>query len=279
MLAGRRAESLAVAEEALALARLLGADEAIVRAQTVIGGDLAYLGRAEEGLAYFRDAVRLAEEIGDHLGLARAYTNLTDALTMLGRYRESARVAQAGLEAMRRYGIAEALLVANGIEALLAIGEWDEADRLSAGALRRITSSFPYWLLLIRAEVEIGRGELDAARAHLEAARASLPEDHVFGLYDASVAELALWERRWTDADAAVDDALSHAARSGASAPIRLQLCAKGLRVQVELAALARARREAALDGALGRAQALLDAARRAAAAAIAPAATAPAAA
>src|SRR6185312_3357945 len=202
----------------------------------------------------------------DHLGLARGYTNLTDALTMLGRYRESARTAQVGLKAMRRYGIAAALLMANGIEALLAIGEWDEADRLSAGALRRITSSFPYWLLVIRAEVETGRGELDAARVDLDAARATLPEDHAFGLYDASVAELALWEHRWTDADAAIHDALAHAERSGATAAIRLQLCAKGLRAQAELAALARARRDAgALRHRLDRAGELRALARRAA--------------
>ena len=103
---------------------------------------------------------------------------------------------------MRRYGIDSPLLVANQIEALIAIGDWDEADRLSAAALRGITSSFPYWLLTIRAGVEIGRGELDDARAHLEAARATLREDRVLGLYDGYLAELALWERRWTDAEA-----------------------------------------------------------------------------
>ena len=83
-------------------------------------------------LAHFRQALQLAEEIGDHLGLDRAYTNFTDALTMLGRLSESARLGQAGLKVMRRYGINNTLLVANQIEALLAIGDWDEAERLSA---------------------------------------------------------------------------------------------------------------------------------------------------
>ena len=71
----------------------VGAREAEVRALTVLGGDLAYLGRAEEGLAHFREALQLAEEIGDRIGLERAYVNCTDALTMLGRPRESARLA------------------------------------------------------------------------------------------------------------------------------------------------------------------------------------------
>ena len=92
----RYAESLPIAEQALALARGIGAREAEVRALTVLGGDLAYLGRGEEGLTRFRQALQLAEEIGDHLGLERAYANFTDALTMLGRPRESARLGAVG---------------------------------------------------------------------------------------------------------------------------------------------------------------------------------------
>ena len=83
-MAWRHAESLPIGEQALALARELGAGQAEVRALTVLGGDLAYLGRGEEGVTHFRQAVQLAGEIGDHLGLERAYTHFTDALTMLG---------------------------------------------------------------------------------------------------------------------------------------------------------------------------------------------------
>jgi DNA-binding CsgD family transcriptional regulator/tetratricopeptide (TPR) repeat protein len=262
----RHADSLPIAEQALALARDIGAREAEVRALTVLGGDLAYLGRGEEGLASFRQALQLAEEIGDRLGLERAYANCTDALTMLGRPRESARLAQSGLDAMRRWGIESALLVSNRIEALLAIGDWDEADSVSAAALRRIASSFPYWLLTLRADVELGRGDFDSARAHLAAARATLPGDRLLGLYDGYLADLDLWERRWTGAEAAIQEGLARARRREA-AQIRVQLCAKGLRAQAELAALARARRDAdALRDRHGRARKLLATARRAAA-------------
>jgi predicted ATPase/DNA-binding CsgD family transcriptional regulator len=266
MVARRYAESLAIAEQALALARAMGAGEAEVRAITVVGMDLAYLGRSEEGLARLQEALELAEEIGDHWGLERVYTNVTDALTMLGRPRESVRLGRAGLEAMRRYGIESPLIVSNQVEALVACGEWDEADRLSAAGLRRMSSSFTYALLIVRALVETERGDFEAAREHLEAATETLREDRGHGLYDTWVADLAVWERRWSDAEAAIERALSYA-RHPYAAHIRVQACAGGLRLQAELAALARARRDAdGLGHRLVRAEELLAVGRSAAA-------------
>ena len=266
MIRWRHQESLATAEQALELARGLGAGEAEVRALTVVGMDLAYLGRREEGIAHLRRALQLAEEIGDHWGLDRVYINFTDALTMLGRPRESAQLAHAGLEAMRRYGIHSSLIVSNLIEALFASGDWDEAESVSAAALRGITASFPYSLFIVRALVEIERGEFDAARAHFEAADVTLRPDRGHGLYDGWIADLALWEHRWTDADAAIEEGLAYAGQREA-AQIRVQVCAKGLRTQAELAALARARRDTdALNDRLRRARKLLRIARRAAA-------------
>jgi DNA-binding CsgD family transcriptional regulator len=98
-------------------------------------------------------------------------------------------------------------------------------------------------------------------------------EDPDVASYDAYLAELALWERRWVDADQAVRDGLARA-RSRDMAQLRVWLCAKGLRAQAELAALARARRDGdAVDDWLGRAGKLLATARRAAdqAAAVTP--------
>ena len=264
MVAWRHTESLPISEQALALARHVRAGEAEVRALTVLGIDLAYLGRTEEGLSHLRQALQLADEIGDRIGLERAYVNFTDVLMMLGRPRESARLAETGLEVMRGYGGTP--LMANHIEALLATGEWDTADSASAAAVRAITASFPYMLLMLRADIELGRGDFEAARAHLEAALATLREDRGQGIYDVYIAELALWERRWTEADQAVRDGLARA-RSRQAAQLRVWFCAKGLRAQAELAALARARRDSdALQGWLARARKLIGIARGAAA-------------
>jgi DNA-binding NarL/FixJ family response regulator len=158
------------------------------------------------------------------------------------------------------------VLVANHVEALLAIGEWEEADKVSAAALRATSANHPHIPLILRADLEIGRGDFDGSRAHLEAARPTLHHGPGLATYSGSVAELALWERRWTDADHAVQDGLEWA-HFREAAQIGVRLCAKGLQALAELAALARARRDAdAVRHWLARAQKLIAAARRAAA-------------
>jgi DNA-binding CsgD family transcriptional regulator/tetratricopeptide (TPR) repeat protein len=261
-LAWRYDESLAICEQALALARAVRAHRAELHALTTLGTDLAYLGRGDEGLAALRLARQLAEQRQDPEGLERAYIALTDVLMMTGRPRESARVAEAALDAIHRYGGDHSTLVANLIEPLVASGEWDKADRVSAAAVRAITANYPHMRLIARGELETGRGDFDAARAHLDAARATLHSDRDLATYDAFIAELALWERRWTDAEAAVRDGVART-YSGDMAQIRVWLCAKGLRALAELAALARARHDAdAARDHLGRARTLLAAAR-----------------
>ena len=157
------------------------------------------------------EALALAERTGDLIGLERAYVNLTDILTTLGRQRAAARLGASGTAAMRRHGVVSEVLTANHVEALLALGEWDEGDRISASALRAATASFPYMNPLLRADLETGRGDFDSARAHLDSARETMRADHGFGIFEACVAELALWERRWTDAHRLLQEARARA--------------------------------------------------------------------
>lgn len=241
-LAWRLGDVLPVADEAIAVARATGAHPAETRALTAAGSALVYLGRPDEGLARLRQAVDLAEVHGDPTAVQRAYVMLTDALTTLGLPRESARTAADALQALRPYGIDTTTLVANHIEALLAIGAWDEADNASAAALRAITGNYPHMPLIIRADIETGRGRFDDARAHLAAARATLRVDRDVATYDGYVAGLKLWEGRWLEAADAVQAGLARADFNGA-APLRVWLCAQGIRAHAELAALARAHR------------------------------------
>ncbi len=265
-LAWRFEESLAVCQEALAASRAVRAHQAEFRARDVLGSDLVYLGRPEEGLTHLRMGLEHAVERGDPLELRSAYVSLTDVYTMLGRPQEAARLGAAGLEVIRGYGLETTVLDANYIEALLAVGDWDTADEASAAALRAPSANYPYMLLGIRAYLEIGRGQFDEARAHLDAARETLRPDRGLGVFDVVLAELALWERRWTDAEAAVEESL-RGARIRQAAQLRVWFCATGLRAHAELAALARARRDAdAVHTWLARARKLIGVARRAAA-------------
>ena len=89
-------ESLPVCEEALALARAVGAEpRAEVHALDVLGIDLAYLGRAGEAVAQL-GVLRACGANAPTRRARRTYIALTDVLTMLGRPRESARVAESG---------------------------------------------------------------------------------------------------------------------------------------------------------------------------------------
>jgi DNA-binding CsgD family transcriptional regulator len=267
MLVWRHEASRPICRQALALARAVGARSAEFRAEAVLGVDLAYLGHGDEGLDHLRLALRIAEQGGDPGELVFAYCWLTDVLTILGRPRESARVAAAAVSVVRTYGVAHGTIISNQVEALIATGEWDEAERIGAAALRSSTTNWPHFRRLNRAALAIGRGDFDDARVHLDAAYATVRGDErASPAYDLLVSELALWERRWTDAETLVRDGLART-RAREAALIRVQLCAQGLRAQAELAALGRARRDAdAVRDRLGRARKLLVTARRAAA-------------
>ena len=244
MVAWRFAESLPMAREALAQARAVGAREAEARALTVLGVDLVQCGHADEGIAMVEEALALAERTGDLIGLERAYVNLTDVLATLGRQRAAARLATTGTAALRRHGIVSEVLTANHVEALIALGEWDEGDRISDSALRAATGSFPYMNPLLRADLETWRGDFDSAQAHLDSARETMRADHGFGIFEACLAELALWERRWPDAHRLLQEARARAG-SDETALLRIWFCAKALWAQAELAALARDRHDA----------------------------------
>jgi DNA-binding NarL/FixJ family response regulator/tetratricopeptide (TPR) repeat protein len=279
MLGWRHDQSREVCEQALELARQVGAPRSEFRALAVLGVDLAYLGRTEEGLGCLWDALHLAEGSGAPQDLGRAYILLTDVLTMLGRPRESVQVAATGIALARKHGSehgSDMPLVVNLMEALLDLGEWEEADRVGTDAIRAGGAQWPNQRLVGRAALDIGRGDFDRARADLQAARTTVHDDkRGLPAFDLTRVELALWERRWDDAERAVGVGLRRLPAQDA-ALLRVRLCAQGLSAQAELAALARACRDSdALTDRLQRARQLLTAAREAAIAAAAVTATA----
>jgi ATP/maltotriose-dependent transcriptional regulator MalT len=159
------------------------------------------------------------------------------------------------------------VLAANATEALLALGRWDQAEQLSREGLETSPSGPAYNALPVdRAALELGLGDLDAAQARLQAVRRLLPAP-IPGAQNAGpllcgLAELGLWRGDVDQARQLVAEAVPQVeANPRYAAPVY----ALGLRVEADLAELARARHpgQPALDD--GTATALLERVREAA--------------
>ncbi len=259
-IAGRSTEARTAAEEALAIARRLGADRELVRALIIVGGAQAADGAFEAGIAALQKAARRAEQHADPDQMKSAHLLLGEALMQAGRLEEAVDVSLAGRELLQRLKVPsywESLLLVNAAEALFKLGRWDDADPLATQSLAqaRGEASPP----TIVAMLQIPRGEFQAAEAHLEAAQdRSLggdPED--VRVYSELVAELRAWQGRLDEAHAAVVEGLDRLADTGERVRSGRLLCL-GLRVEADRAERARARHDHhELDAAVRTADAL----------------------
>jgi DNA-binding CsgD family transcriptional regulator len=247
VLVARLEEARELAEEAVAIAQQVGARAEEAHARTTLGGALIHLGRTDTGLAELEAAHVLAQEAGEVIDLLRTMVNRSDGLLAVCRLEQAATVALGGLQEARRLGMVRSygpLLACNATEALVALGRWDQAERVSREGLEGASSdatSVP--VLLLRAALELGRGDLDAAEARLQAVRrllpAPIPEAQQAGPLFGGLAEVALWRRDLEQARALVAEAVPLVATSPRhAAPVY----ALGLRVEADHAELARAR-------------------------------------
>ena len=273
MLSGRFAESVPFAEEAIDVARVVGApaDEAL--ALGVLGWDLALSGRVDEGIERVRAGLAIADDLGGAEGIALGATNLAVLLDRVGRTADALETAAAGWERVRDLGVERTyggLLLAIAAKAAIALGRWDAAHTF----LRLGLASGPIGAPGIRLHIQQGRldtfrGDLVGAGEALAEARAA--DEAAGGTEDrpallAALAELAAVAGRVMEARAAVAEGLRLAA-DGLPDPSLASLAASGLRVEADVAARARARRdEEALADARRRGGVLIAAVERVAA-------------
>jgi DNA-binding CsgD family transcriptional regulator/tetratricopeptide (TPR) repeat protein len=264
MLTARWRDAWRQAEEALALARAVGA-----RAEE--GHALDILGCCTENPDYLVEALRIAEEVGNAEGIVRAYLNLGAVLWSCGdRGREALEVARRGLAVARELGLEQAMgsfLAANLADGLLELGEWKACDRVLAEALERETA-VAFVLHRIKGEFEVGRGAFMSARKHLELARQLNPAPYMAVWPLASRVELDIWEGRCDDACAAVEEGMGvlQQLQAGQDEPdpefsrLGMRFWVLGLRAAADRAELARAQRSAAgVEQARRRAEPLAD--------------------
>ena len=175
MLRARFAEAASVCEEAIAVAREVGAPVVEAHAMNSLGTAIARLGETDRGLAYLEEARRRGAELGAAKDEARACVNLSDLLDDLGRLEESVAVATEGIEVATAAGLRRtfgAFLAGNAAASLYHLGRWDETVELTDDFLELGDDDNLNTVTLrqSRAVLDAGRGDFEAALAHVRAA-------------------------------------------------------------------------------------------------------------
>jgi DNA-binding CsgD family transcriptional regulator/tetratricopeptide (TPR) repeat protein len=252
VLAARTQEARAASEEAVAIARQLGAELELGRALVALGGAQTDAGAFGAAVVSLREACWLAEQHADLDTLGQAWGWLGDALMQSGRLEEVVEVSLSGREPLRRLGLAgqwqDTFLMVNAAEALFNLGRWDEAHRLATQALAKAQpEEGEAYAFLMVAELEIGRGEFQAAEAHLETVKerslspAGIPSHaHRYAVLGA---ELRVWQGRLREARATVQVGLDRVAETDERLRSGRLLCL-GMRIEADQAELGRARQK-----------------------------------
>jgi predicted ATPase len=102
---GRHRESAELCEEAIKIAREVGALAQEGDAHRVHGVDLAFLGDLEAGVAELREARRIAEAVGRVDEVARCTATLSGLLVSFGEFEAAATVALQGADSAASHGL------------------------------------------------------------------------------------------------------------------------------------------------------------------------------
>ena len=215
MLCSRPEESSARCAEALAIARVVGAEAVEAHVLNTMCGNLSTAGDLDEAATAARQALAIARRLRLVEEMQRSYTNGSDALDEAGHVEESIAMAREGIESARELGAERQwgdFLRGEVAGRLMQTGRWSEAEELLIDVVDRsptgVTAVIAYrYLGLLQAE----QGELDAASRTLDQA-----EPHIrlasgsmaLAPHAAARITLELWARRPKAAAALTSDCL-----------------------------------------------------------------------
>ena len=151
-----------------------GSATEVVLASSALGFSEAFLEDPDAGLAVMRQALETAERAGSPEDVACAYLHLAELLTgPLNILEEGVVVARRGAERVAELGLGrtyETRLLAIATNGLFRVGQWAEAEKVVAAALRhRPSGADAVELLLARCRLSVGYGDIEAADRDLEA--------------------------------------------------------------------------------------------------------------
>ncbi|MEU5948120.1 AAA family ATPase [Micromonospora sp. NPDC047465] len=237
---GRYADAGRRAREALKLsAAVEGSTSEVVLASAALGFSEAYLEDPDAGLAVMRRALETAERSGRPEDVACAYLHLAELLTgPLNVLEEGVVVARRGAERVAELGLGrtwETRLLAIATNGLFRVGQWAEAEKVVAAALRhRPSGADAVELLLARCRLSVGYGDIAAADRDLDAVATVLAGGgarHVIPLLTLR-AGLAMWQGRHDLARQAVQRGLTESRSDDVG--ILAALVWHGLRAEAE---------------------------------------------
>ena len=215
MLCDRTAESNSRCEEALAIARTVGAEAVEAHVLNTRSGNLTAIGEAGRAVQAARQALTIARRLGLADEIHRSYINGSAALDEEGRVEESIAMAREGIASACEFGVERQwgdVLRAEVADRLLQVGRWRDAEELLVDVIdlspSGVSAGMAYRSLgYLRAEL----GQFDAAARALDRADAQTGRSlasMMRGPAAAARASLELWAGRAEEAAAVVSDSL-----------------------------------------------------------------------
>jgi len=195
----RFAESAALADEAISVARAVGAVPELAFGLGVRAWDRASLGRPIEGLTDVREAVAIAELLEGPEGRAVAVTNLSSLLLYTGHLEEALVAAMDGLAVVGSVGLEQTYggtLASTAAAACYRLGRWSDAREYCRRALELVPAGpAGLWAGAVAARLGAASGDRALTETGLNLAGSSLISaiDRVqVGWYRVVLAEAAL---------------------------------------------------------------------------------------
>ena len=252
MLLDRWTESLVLCEQAVAIARQVGARQVEGHALNTLGLDLSVVGRCTESAEASDAALAIAREVADADDIGRGYVNRAVSVRFCGDVPGALAAVREGIEATDAVGVSRTyggFVRANGVVYTYELGDWAEANRLAEESIAQVPPGRPLrryglarWVSLLVSQDDPRAGPvLEELRGMIE----GFPLETQFATpFHIASAEAALWrgdpDRAFTTAALAIVES-----RDREWPRDHLRLYRVGMRAAADRAEVARARRDA----------------------------------